>query len=125
MVVVNHLSEHWAAYVVSGLFFVLFPIIGIHYTKKIVHQKGIAFGGTVYFDVLFLNLIWAIIASANGHANYMLLAVFGAFCFIVSDCFLTYTLFKRNVKRRDFYIMATYLLAQMLINLGFVMTLIQ
>lgn len=116
---------HWAYYVFTALFLVLFPIIGIHFTRKIVHQKGIAFGGTVYFGVLFMNLIWAIIASANGHANYVLLCVFGALCFIISDMFLTYTLFKRNVKRRDFYIMSTYLLAQTLIVLGFALTLIQ
>lgn len=116
---------HWAYYVFTGIYCVLFPVIFYHFCHKIVHQRGIAFGGTAYFGYLFLNLIWAIIASAHGHVNYCLLCVLGAFCFIVSDIFLTFTLFKKNVRRRDFYIMITYLLAQGLIVAGFVMTFIQ
>lgn len=116
---------HWGFYVFTGVYCVLFPVLFYNVCHKIVHQRGIAFGGTAYFGYLFLNFIWAIIACAYGHTNYCLLCVFGAFCFIVSDIFLSYTMFKRNVRRRDFYIMITYLFAQGLIVAGFVMTLIQ
>ncbi|MCR5348702.1 MAG: lysoplasmalogenase [Bacilli bacterium] len=113
---------HWAYYVASGLYVVLFPLLTYHFGNTIVHQKHLAFGGVSYFGFLSLDLIWAIIACCNGHVNYCLLCVFGALSFIASDVFLARTLFKKDVKRRDFFIMATYLVAQGLICTGFVMT---
>ena len=113
---------HWAYYVATALYVILFPIIFYHVGTKIVHQKPLAFGGVAYFGILSLDFVWAIIACANGYLNYALLCAFGAISFIVSDVFLTKTMFKRDVKRRDFFIMSTYLLAQGLICVGFVLT---
>lgn len=113
---------HWGYYVATVLWLILFTFLGYHVSKRIVHQKKLAVGGTLYFGFLFLDLIWSIIVCSMGHVNYMLLSLFGSLCFIVSDCFLTKTMFKRDVRRRDFYIMGTYLLAQGLIIAGLVMT---
>ena len=115
---------HWAYYVATGLYCILFPILFFHVGNKIVHQKNLAFGGVAYFGFLFLDLIWSIIACCFGNANFCLLCVFGSVCFIASDIFLTKTMFKKDVKRRDFFIMSTYLLAQGLIVVGLTLTLL-
>ena len=116
---------HYGFYVATALYCVLFPLLFYHFGRKIIHQRHIAFGGTAYIGFLVLDLIWAIIACAMGNVDYCLLAAFGAFCFIISDAFLAFTLFKKNIKRRDFFIMSTYLLAQGLICVGFVLTLLK
>ena len=113
---------HWGYYVATGLWIILFPIFGVHISKRIVHQKKLIFGGTMYFAFLFLDLIWSIILCSKGMVNFGLLCIFGSICFIGSDMFLTWTMFKRDVKRRDFYIMASYLLAQGLLVTGLVLT---
>ena len=115
---------HYGYYVFLAVYMVVFPVLFFQVAKRIVHQKKIVFGGTMYFAVLTMDLIWAIIACCKGHLDYCLLCAFGAASFLVSDIFLTKTMFQRDVKRRDFYIMATYLLAQGLIIAGFTMTLL-
>ena len=116
---------HYAYFVGTGLWVILFPILFVRLAKTIVHQKKLIVIGCIYFSLLTLDLIWAIIACAHGCLDYVLLSAFGAVCFIISDSFLTRTMFKKDVKRRDFYIMSTYLLAQGLIIVGFVMTLLK
>lgn len=116
---------HYSFYLATALFLVLFPVVFFRVANRIAHQKKIALGGAIYFGLLGAELAWGIITCATGHLDYALLCVFGTICFIVSDIFLTKTLFKRDVKRRDFYIMLTYLLAQGLIVVGFVMTLLK
>jgi hypothetical protein len=49
--------------------------------------------------------------------------IIGLVLFIISDTFLTYTMFIKDVKRRDFYIMFTYLAAQVLFLVGIISTL--
>ena len=116
---------HYSYYLATGLYVILFPIVFYRVANKIIHQKHIAAGGALYAALLSLDLIWAIITCAHGHVDFILLAAFGAAVFIISDAFLTRTLFKKDVKRRDFYIMLTYLIAQGLMITGFVMTLIR
>lgn len=115
---------HWAFYLVTALYCVLFPIAFYRVGRKIIHQRHIAFGGVGYFGFLLLDLIWAIIATSMGNALYCFLAVIGAAVFIASDIILARTLFKKDTKRRDFYIMITYLLGQGLIVLGLTFTIL-
>jgi len=115
---------HYGYYLSTALYCILFPVLFYQVGRKIIHQRFIAFGGVAYFGFLLLDLIWAIIACAKGNVDYCLLAVFGAACFIASDIFLARTLFKKDVKRRDFFIMITYLLAQGLIVAGLVFTIL-
>ena len=114
--------DHYAYYVATGVYVVLFTVIMFRFINKICRMKGLALGGTVYFAVLSLDLIWAIICCARGHVDHCILSVFGAICFLASDIILSYTSFVSNRKRRDFYIMSTYILAQMLLTLGLAFT---
>lgn len=116
---------HYMYYVATALYVIVFPLLFYHVAKRVAHQKKLVIGGTLYFTVLTLDMIWAIVACSNGYVDYCILCAFGGLCFIISDVFLTLTLFKRDLKRRDFYIMTTYLLAQGLIAVGFVFTLLK
>lgn len=113
---------HWGFPAGVIVYAVLSPFLYAQIAKKVVRQKKLIIGGAFYLDVLTLALITPIVACGLGKTNYLLLAVFGAASFLLSDIILTYTMFKRDVPRRDFYIMFTYLLAQALIACGFVFT---
>ena len=115
--------EHYAYYLVMGLYLVLFIVFMFRPVNRVARMKGLALGGDIYFAVLSMDLIWAIICCAKGHFDYCFLAVLGAICFIISDIYLAYTSFVSNRKRRDFYIMLTYLLAQAFIGIGLTFTL--
>ncbi|MCR4879587.1 MAG: lysoplasmalogenase [Bacilli bacterium] len=100
--------------VFGGLFllsFVLYP-----FTSKIV--KGpIAFVGNIYM-VLLLVLLGFGIALAIVNKEHILSGILfacGYLSFFISDTILTFTTFKVDIKRRDFYIMFFYLLAEALI----------
>ena len=116
--------EHYSYYLVMGLYILLFVVFMFRPINKVARMKGLAFGGDVYFAILSLDLIWGIIACAKGHFDYCFLVVLGSICFLISDIFLAYTSFVSNRKRRDFYIMLTYLLAQTFIGLGLAFTLL-
>lgn len=116
--------DHYAYFLVMGLYVLLFVVFMFRPVNKVARMKGLAFGGDVYFAILSLDLIWAIICCARGHFDYCFLVVLGAICFIISDIYLAYTSFVSNRKRRDFFIMLTYLLAQSLIALGLTFTLL-
>ena len=113
---------HWGYFVATGVYLVLFPILFFPFAKKISHQRKLSVVGSVYFGILSLDLIWSLVACFHGHVDFCLLSVFGSICFLASDAFLTKTLFKKDVRRRDFYIMSTYLLAQAFVTVGLALT---
>lgn len=89
------------------------------------HSKVFAPIGIFYSTILVSVGVSAILGSFLGFANYLYLVIIGDVFFILSDSFLTYTLFIKDVKRRDFYIMLTYLLGQLFILSGLVLTLLK
>lgn len=84
---------------------------------KLTGSKLMGTFGTVYFAILALDFLWAVIASAVAGRFFYLAAIGGAF-FILSDVILSITRYKKTVKRREFYVMLTYLLAQACVGLG-------
>ncbi len=108
----------WWLFLGLGVFFVLFCAVGYNRMHKIIKQGHMAFGATLYFATLLLDFLFAVSSCFLGGFKYLFMAALGGVCFIVSDCFLVYTSFVRDIKRRDFFIMLTYVLAQALIVLG-------
>lgn len=90
-------------------------------------KKNIVFtiGGSFYASILISVLATSILGTSLGYADYFGLMVGGAILFIVSDITLTYTIFTHDIKRRDFYIMLTYLLGQVGIVLGLLFTVLR
>ena len=93
--------------------------VGYPLLHKAIKTPGLAAGGVLYFASIALDLVAAILAlvSKMQPVGYFNLA--GMLFFCISDTYLVKTLFIKDDKRRDFYIMGTYLLAQVLILFGF------
>lgn len=78
--------------------------------------------GTFYSAVLISDGAAAILGCCYGFSNYLFLMVIGCALFIVSDVTLAFTIFIKDIKRRDFYIMLTYLLGQAFMVSGMLLT---
>ena len=81
--------------------------------------------GAFYFGILILLLLNALFISLFLKSYYLLLVALGYALFIVSDTMLIIKDFIREFKRDDFYVMGTYLLAEISIVFGFLLVLIQ
>ncbi len=112
----------WEVYVGFAVFYILFCFLGYHRIHKAVKEPHMAFGGTLYFGMLVLDFLFAVVGCFFGKFEFLFLCALGGISFIVSDCFLLKTSFVKDVKRRDFFIMGTYMLAQMLIIIGLCLT---
>lgn len=107
-----------------GAFFVLVFIIGAYpLTNKLTNKnKFLSLLGNTYLSSLLLTTITSIFVCYNGYFNYMFLTTIGGISFLISDLILVYVRFKKDIRRRDYYVMLFYLLGQCLIVLGFVLT---
>ena len=110
-------------YIALGCYYVLFLAM-IPLSLKIVKKVYLGIGMALYFAALTSDTLVSIFLLVNGHQGLFFLALGGAFMFLLSDSILGYTMFKKDIKRRDFYIMLTYLGAQVLIFCGIVFGLI-
>ncbi len=88
---------------------ILFTIAGCKVAK---HIGSIAYLGAGYFTILFAALLFSLLEQ-----RYLLTAAFAVF--ILSDTILSITRFGKKVRRRHFYVMLPYILAQTLICLSF------
>lgn len=91
-------------------------LIALTLTVYIALQKRIgviAYLGAFYFTVLSTTLVFSIFTH-----QYVLAVAFTAF--IVSDITLSVCQFFKKLKREDFYVMSTYILAQCLICISFI-----
>ena len=114
--------EVWQGMVILATFIVIFaPMFYICLTKT-KHSQTEIIGQSLYFSTQFVY-IPVFIFSIGTAGSYMYLCLAGAICFILSDAILVYTHFLKKFKRYDFYIMLTYLIAEVLIVSGFVLTL--
>jgi len=95
----------------------LFPL-----TSKIFGKKNCLIGN-FYIPFLTVMIVMGVLLAIYYSPTYwpgVCIAV-GYTIFLASDSLLVYTLFIRDIKRRDFYIMITYLAAELLIILGFIL----
>ncbi|MCH3908925.1 MAG: lysoplasmalogenase [Bacilli bacterium] len=117
------------AYPMAWLYFLIYslalPLILIYpiymFTRK---SKFFTAFGIFYAAVLFTELTVSILGTCLGLSHWLSLGIIGGALFIASDAILTRTIFIKDIKRRDFYIMLTYLAAQALIVSGFVFTIV-
>lgn len=106
------------------LAFVVFTLISYVAIKKILKiNVGLNIAGSLYCSILILDFLMTILSLCFNHI-YMIISILGMVLFIISDSILSYTLFKKDIKRRDFYIMLTYILAQGLFTLGCILSIL-
>ncbi len=85
-------------------------------------SKFFSIGGSIYFSILVFSILVAAIGFWFFGYDWYLFVLLGTIIFLTSDIILTTTLFRHDIKRRDFYIMITYLLAESFIVYGMLFT---
>ncbi len=109
--------------IIFAIVYGLLLVVGFLALRKAVKiSLPLSIAGTGYLTFLCLDMGVQIYASAIGQ-RYLLCGVIGGLLFILSDSILSYTMFIKDIKRRDFPIMATYLSAQALIAVGLILQL--
>lgn len=89
-------------------------------TEKTLTTK---LGGPLYYACLSTTLPVMITATVIG-SPYMFFAIIGSSFFLISDILIYWWRIMPKIKRYDFFVMGTYLIAQFFIALGFVFTLV-
>lgn len=112
----------WWIYLGFAVFYILFCFLGYSLIHRAIKEPHLAFGATLYFGILFLDFLFAASGCFFGKFEFLFLCALGGVSFIASDCFLVKTSFVKDAKRRDFFIMGTYVLAQALILVGLCLT---
>ena len=115
-------SFPWWIYASFAVFYVLFCFLGFGIIHKAIKEPHLAFGAILYFGLLVLDFLFAVASCFFSRFDYIFLCALGGVSFIVSDCFLVRTSFVKDMKRRDFFIMSTYVLAEALIIIGLCLT---
>ena len=110
-------QNHYIIFSLIGFVFAVCMFFAIRLVIKA--EIPLALGGCLYMTILFMDLGFNILMVSSG-LSLMWYGVAGMILFIISDSFLTYTMFIKDVKRRDFYIMASYLAAQVLFLFGII-----
>ena len=119
---VLHGAFPWYMYMIYGLTFVaVAAVMFIFCRKSTYHSKLDCIGQSLYFAILASYLPVFIYATVVA-GGYIFLSLIGACFFIISDSILVKTHFGKKFKSYHFYIMGTYLIAEVLIILGFILT---
>lgn len=114
----------WFVYVIAGVVVVLFYLATTNLiAKRLTKIKFEQYTMMGYFTILFYNFLIMMVAMIN-IPLYLFIVTIGGFVFIVSDSILVYNQFYKPIKRAEVLVMSTYLLAQMLIVVGLVFTLL-
>lgn len=89
--------------------------------KRITPSKGEMIGLGLYLGPLFTLVVVMVYLTVKG-GGVMWLSLIGSIFFLSSDLLITFTKYVKKFKRYDFYVMGTYLIAQLLIVLGYILT---
>lgn len=110
-------------YVVFGLTYIVIGFVVFAICRKNKNHSLVdVLGQALYFAILVTYIPVFTFATFAGYP-LMGISLAGACVFICSDSILVITHFGKKFKRYDFYIMLTYLVAELMIILGFVLTL--
>lgn len=112
------IMQWWGPLIVVGVGIVI-VIIAIFPLRDFVTKNiGLAVAGAFYVTALLLLLGIAVTAVACGYWKFFIVMAIGALLFIGSDTLLSFTIFRHDIKRKDFYIMLSYLLAELGVLFG-------
>lgn len=90
-------------------------VISFFGIKKVLRVDfSLAGLGSFYMTILVMDCIMNMVAFLVLRDFFFIFGFLGLILFIISDSILSYTMFIKDFRRRDFYIMSTYLMAQLL-----------
>jgi uncharacterized membrane protein YhhN len=105
------------------LYAVLAPALFWYPTYLLTRKKAFSIYGAFYMSAVASEAIVPLLLYfLFDRADYFYLCAMGGVLFCISDLILTYTLFKKDLPRRDSYIMLTYLGGQFFIILGLILS---
>lgn len=121
MIIGNHNIE-WYFDMILILTYV-FVALGIYWVCSLNKNRTTLnkVAQSLYFAIIAVYIPLFILAMIKV-GSFMFLSLIGSIVFLISDSILVLTHFGFKFKRYDFYIMLTYLLAELLIVGGFVLT---
>ncbi len=114
----------WGYLVTLGCYLVVVLICLKPMQHVATGNKLLGTGIAIYFSSLIALLGTSVALATLAPTPYYALCVAGAVLFILSDTVLIFTIFRHGIKRKDFYIMLTYLAAECLIILTLTLTVI-
>lgn len=90
------------------------------YPTYLLTKRDLKFAipGSFYAMILISVGAAALLGLANGLNNRIIVTLVGDLSFCLSDMILSFTIFQRDIKKRDFFIMVPYLIGQFLIVYG-------
>lgn len=108
-------------YILIPIYFVIFSVISILFIKKLLGTQN-ALGSIFYLSILSINLSLGIIACIITKNYFYLFFSLGYVLYLISDCTLAYVTFIKDIKRRDFPVMITYICAEFFIIISLLLT---
>ncbi len=111
----------WWIYLIVALIYVLVILISFKQIYKLTKKLYLTVIGVNYTASLFLLLNFSLILTIYAY-QWVLFVFIGYILFIISDSILTTGIYIKKHKRHHFFVMSTYLAAQFLIVLGFMLT---
>ena len=123
--IIGETNIRWFSHVIFIMTYIVVALVMFaicrKYARKHTTLNNIA--QSLYFAILAVYIpVFSLAVAQVG--SFMFLSLIGSIIFIISDSILVVTHFGYKFKRYDFYIMLTYLLAELLIVAGFVLTLL-
>ena len=114
---------HFSIYIILGILTIVFGLLSFFLIKPYMKNLDKRTSYSLYVCFLFINAYFGIVATIITYNPLYLLILLGYIFYLISDTTLFITTFHRDIPRRDFPIMLTYLLAELSIVLGFILTL--
>ncbi|MCR5332423.1 MAG: lysoplasmalogenase [Bacilli bacterium] len=122
LIVGNHLQ--WWIYLIAFVVAVLFYLASTNLiAKRLTQNKFEQYTMMGYFSILFFNFL-VMILSTTAIPLYLFITAIGGFMFVISDSILVYNKFYKPIKKAEVLVMSTYLIAQALIVIGMLLTII-
>lgn len=114
----NLLSYDIPDFVIVGVVVIGFFTPLIPYKLCYRYTKAFTIPAAIYGYILVLECALSILLAVDSQSNFAIMIGIGNILFLVSDALIFVSMFIKDFKRRDFYIMLTYLIAQTLMSLG-------
>ena len=113
----------WAAFTIIAYYVVGFAG-SLVVAMKLLKKKRRAVPAAFYMSALWMNVGVYSLACLLGHVQFFILCVVGAISFFFSDMLLAYSLFVKGNQKSRHLVMGSYLIAQFLISMGFMLSFI-
>ena len=124
IILLNNPMLKWWVFLLAGIIAVSFYLVTTNIiAKRLTNIKFEQYTMMGYFTILLFNFVIMIFSTAN-MPLYLFVTSIGGFIFILSDAVIVYNQFYKPIKNAEVIVMSTYLLAQVSIVVGLLLTIL-